>query len=134
MPIRCLIVDDNACFRQEMGGLLEEQGLEVIGGAASAAQALQQIAELRPDVALIDIDLGRDSGLTLATRLGKTPGPAVPNVILISTHDEGAFVELIERSSALGFLPKTELSGPAIRRMLASATSQATRSDGRRGT
>jgi DNA-binding NarL/FixJ family response regulator len=134
MPIRCLIVDDNSAFRQEMGGLLKEQGLEVVGGAASAAEALQQIAELRPDVALIDIDLGRDSGLTLATRLMETPGPAIPNVILISTHDEAAFAELIERSSALGFLPKTELSGAAIRRMLASATSETNRSGERRGT
>src|SRR3954454_17401393 len=101
MPIRCLIVDDNSGFRQEMGALLTEQGLEVVGGAASAAEALQQIAELRPDVALIDIDLGRDSGLTLATRLKEPAAPAVPNVIVISTHDEGAFAELIERSSAL---------------------------------
>jgi DNA-binding NarL/FixJ family response regulator len=134
MPIRCLIVDDNSSFRHEMGGLLMDHGLEVVGGAASAAEALQQIAELRPDVALIDIDLGRDSGLTLAARLSETPGPAVPNVILISTHDEGAFAELIERSSALGFLPKTELSGAAIRRMLASATSETNRSGERRGT
>jgi DNA-binding NarL/FixJ family response regulator len=117
-----------------MGGLLKEEGIEVVGGATSAAEALQQIAELRPDVALIDIDLGRDSGLTLATRLRETPGPAVPNVILISTHDEGAFAELIERSAALGFLPKTELSGTAIRRMLASATKETSRSGERRGT
>ena len=134
MPLRCLIVDDNSSFRQEMGGLLEEQGLEVVGGAASAAEALQQIAELRPDVALIDIDLGRDSGLTLATRLTEAGAPAVPNVILISTHDEGAFAELIERSAALGFLPKTELSGAAIRRMLSSATSETSRSGERQGT
>ena len=134
MPIRCLIVDDNASFRHEMGGLLEEQGLEVVGGAGSAAEALQQIAELRPDVALIDIDLGRDSGLTLATRLSEPRGPAVPNVILISTHDERAFAELIERSSALGFLPKTELSGAAIRGMLGSAMSETSRSGERRGT
>ena len=134
VPIRCLIVDDNPGFRHEMGGLLTEQGLEVVGGAASAAEALRQIAELRPDVALIDIDLGRDSGLTLATRLSETPERAVPNVILISTHDGGAFAELIERSSALGFLPKTELSGAAIRRMLASATSETSRSGERRGT
>ena len=117
-----------------MGGLLKEQGLEVVGGAASAAEALQQIAELQPDVALIDIDLGRDSGLSLATQLRETPGPAVPNVILISTHDERAFAELIERTSALGFLPKTELSAAAIRRMLASATSETSRSGERRGT
>jgi DNA-binding NarL/FixJ family response regulator len=134
MPIRCLIVDDNSSFRHEMGGLLKEQGLKVVGCAASAAEALQQIAELRPDVALIDIDLGRDSGLTLATRLSEISGRAVRNVILISTHDEGAFAELIERSSALGFLPKTELSGAAIRRMLASATSETSRSGERRGT
>ena len=134
MPIRCLIVDDNSGFRQAMGGLLEEHGLDVVGGAASAAEALQQIAELRPDVALIDIDLGRESGLTLATRLSETPGSAVPDVIVISTHDEGAFAELIERSSALGFLPKTELSGAAVRRMLASATSETRPSGERRGT
>ena len=134
MPIRCLIVDDNSGFRQEMGGLLEEQGLEVVGGAASAAEALQQIAELRPDVALIDIDLGRDSGLTLASRLREAPGSAVPTVILISTHDEVAFAELIEQSSALGFLPKTELSAAAIRRMLDSAISETNRSGERRGT
>jgi len=134
MPIRCLIVDDNSGFRHEMGGLLNEQGLEVVGGAASAVEALQQIAELRPDVALVDIDLGRDSGLTLATRLTEIPGSAVPNVILISTHDEVAFAELIERSSALGFLSKTELSGAAIRRMLASATSETSRSGEPRGT
>jgi DNA-binding NarL/FixJ family response regulator len=134
MPIRCLIVDDNSGFRQEMGGLLEEQGLEVVGGAASAAEALQQIAELRPDVALIDIDLGRDSGLTLATRLREASGSAVPAVILISTHDEEAFAELIERSSALGFLPKTELSAATIRRTLDSARSETNRSGERRGT
>jgi DNA-binding NarL/FixJ family response regulator len=134
MPIRCLIVDDNSGFRQAMGGLLEEQGLEVVGGAASATEALQQIAELRPDLALVDIDLGQDSGLRLATRIRETPGPAVPHVILISTHDEAAFAELIERSSALGFLPKTELSAAAIRRMLAAATSETSRSGERRGT
>jgi DNA-binding NarL/FixJ family response regulator len=134
MPIRCLIVDDNASFRHEMGGLLAEQGLEVVGGAGSAAEALEQIAELRPDVALIDIDLGADSGLTLATRLRETPGPAVLSVILISTYDEGAFAELIERSSALGFLPKTELSAVAIRGMLDSARSETSRSGERRGT
>src|SRR3954471_7307285 len=134
MPIRCLIIDDNSSFRQEMGGLLMDHGLEVVGGAASAAEALQQIAELRPDVALIDIDLGPDSGLTLATRLSETPGSAVPAVILISTHDGAAFADLIERSSALGFLPKTELSGAAVRRMLASARSETSRSGERRGT
>jgi DNA-binding NarL/FixJ family response regulator len=56
--MRCLIVDDNSSFRAETRRLLELQGMDVVGGAASAAEAIQQIAELRPDVALIDIDLG----------------------------------------------------------------------------
>jgi hypothetical protein len=55
-------------------------------------------------------------------------------VILISTHDGAAFAELIERSSALGFLPKTELSAAAIHQMLASATNETSRSGEHRGT
>jgi DNA-binding NarL/FixJ family response regulator len=61
-----LIVDDSPSFREAMRGLLEAQGIEVVGGAGSADEACQQIAELRPDVALIDIDLGGESGLALA--------------------------------------------------------------------
>jgi AmiR/NasT family two-component response regulator len=53
MPLRCLIVDDNVSFREKMRGLLVEQGLDVVGGAGSAAEAHQQIVGLRPDLALI---------------------------------------------------------------------------------
>lgn len=134
MSIRCLIVDDNSCFRQEMGGLLEEQGIDVVGGAASGAEALEQIAELGPDVALIDIDLGAESGLALARLVRETPGRDGAKVILISTHDETAFADLIDQSSALGFLSKTELSAATIRRMLARATSRRSQSDERPGT
>jgi DNA-binding NarL/FixJ family response regulator len=118
VPIRCLIVDDNSSFRQEMRGLLEEQGIDVVGSAAGGAEALQQIAELRPDVALIDIDLGGESGLALASRLQVGARDAVPHVILISTHEESEYADLIDASPALGFLAKTELSAATIRRML----------------
>ena len=74
MPLRCLIVDDNASFREEMRGLLAEQGLDVVGGAGSAAEAHRQIAELRPDVALIDIDLGGESGFELARQAARAAG------------------------------------------------------------
>ena len=121
MPLRCLIVDDNASFREEMRGLLAEQGLDVVGGAGSAAEAHRQIAELRPDVALIDIDLGGESGLELARQLREQPGQgAVPHLILISTHDEAEYADLIEASSAIGFLAKIDLSAAAIRQMLAA--------------
>jgi DNA-binding NarL/FixJ family response regulator len=121
MRLRCLIVDDNASFREELRGLLAEQGLDVVGGAGSAAEAFRQIAELRPDVALIDIDLGEESGLELARQLHKQPGQAgLPRLILISTHDEAEYADLIEASSAIGFLTKIDLSAATIRQMLAA--------------
>lgn len=121
IPLRCLIVDDNTSFREEMRGLLVEQGFDVVGGAGSAAEGLRQIAELRPDVALIDIDLGDDSGLELARQLREKSGQAAaPYVILISTHDEAEYADLIQASSAIGFLAKSDLSAPSIRRMLAA--------------
>jgi DNA-binding NarL/FixJ family response regulator len=120
IPSRCLIVDDNTSFREEMRALLVEQGLNVVGGAGSAADAHRQIAELRPDVALIDIDLGGESGLELARQLGnESRDAAEPRVILISTHDEAEYRDLIEASSAVGFLAKSDLSAASIRRLLA---------------
>jgi DNA-binding NarL/FixJ family response regulator len=116
-PLRCLIVDDNDRFREEAGGLLEEQGVEVVGSAASAADAREQVAKLLPDVALVDIDLGGESGLDLARQLQEGPaGP--PRIILISTHDESEYADLIAASPAIGFLAKTELSVVAIERIL----------------
>jgi len=121
MRLRCLIVDDNASFREELHGLLVEQGLDVVGGARSVADAHRQIAELRPDVALIDIDLDRESGLELARQLRERRDQgAVPHVILISTHDEAEYADLIEASSAVGFLAKTDLSAARIRQMIAA--------------
>jgi CheY-like chemotaxis protein len=120
MPLRCLIVDDNKRFRDELGGLLEEQGIEVAGGAGSIAEAVQRVAQLHPDVVLVDIDLGGENGFDLVYRLREAPGFAVPDVILISTHDEREFADLIEESPASGFIGKTELSAAAIRRILAA--------------
>src|SRR3954447_14094786 len=121
IPPRCLIVDDNTSFREEMRALLLEQGLDVVGGAGTVADAHRRIAELRPDVALIDIDLGGESGLELARQLRQEPtGAAAPHVILISTHDEAEYADLIQASSAIGFLAKNDLSAASIRRMLAA--------------
>jgi DNA-binding NarL/FixJ family response regulator len=120
IPSRCLIVDDNTSFREEMRALLMEQGLDVVGGAGSAADAHRQIAELRPDIALIDIDLGGESGLELARQLRQEPSDALAlQVILISTHDGAEYADLIQASPAVGFLAKSDLSAASIRRMLA---------------
>jgi DNA-binding NarL/FixJ family response regulator len=118
MSLRCVIVDDNARFREELCGLLQEQGIDVVGAAGSAAEAIRQVAERRPDVALVDIDLGGEDGLDLARRLRDDGGRASPQVILISTHDEREFADVIEASPAAGFLAKTDLTASAIRRIV----------------
>jgi DNA-binding NarL/FixJ family response regulator len=122
MPLRCLIVDDDDAFRREMGALLEEQGASVVGGAASGTEALTQIARSHPDVVLVDIDLRGESGLALTRMLAeRADGAPSPHMVLISTHDEDEYADLIEASPAVGFLGKTELSAAAIQRMLAEA-------------
>ena len=118
--LRCLIVDDSPRFLDAARGLLERQGVTVVGVASNGAEALQRAVELRPDVTLLDIDLGGESGLELARRLHDQAGQAPAPVILISTHAEQDYAELIEASPAVGFLPKTALSGDAIRELLAA--------------
>jgi CheY-like chemotaxis protein len=115
--LRCLIVDDSPRFLDAARGLLEGQGVAVVGVASTSAEALQRVQELGPDVTLLDIDLGGESGLELARRLHDQDGPGP--VILISTHAEQDYAELIAASPAIGFLSKATLSGDAIRDLLA---------------
>ena len=111
--LRCLIVDDSARFLVVARALLEREGVTVVGVALTAAEALRTVAELRPDVTLVDIDLRGESGLELSRRLDS-------HVILISSHAEEDYADLIAESPALGFLSKTSLSGAAIQRLLSS--------------
>src|SRR5204863_202114 len=84
----CLIVDDHPGFCEAARELLEVQGLTVVGCASSASEAVRCVRELRPEVALVDIDLGTDSGFDLARRLTDDVDGYSPRVILVSTHDE----------------------------------------------
>jgi DNA-binding NarL/FixJ family response regulator len=123
MAVRCLIVDDHLSFCEAARDLLEGQGVDVVGCATSSAEALRSARELRPEVALVDIDLGADSGFGLARRLAERIDGHAPRIILISTHDEREFVKLIESSPAVGFLAKTELSAERIQQLLDSTDS-----------
>lgn len=114
---RCLIVDDNAAFLDAAAALLEREGVTVVGVASASADALAQAQELRPDVVLLDIMLGHESGFDVARRLADTDSADIA-VILISTHAEADFADLIEEAPVAGFMPKSELSASAIRRVL----------------
>ena len=95
--------------------------MAVVGIATSGVDAVQSAEELRPDVALIDIDLGDESGFDVARRLADHGSSSRPRVILISTHDPSEFADLIEASPAVGFLAKTDLSAATICEVLARA-------------
>ena len=120
MPLRCLLVDDNEAFLQTASLLLKREGLTVAGVASSIAGALRQARALRPDVILIDIGLGRESGFDLARLLARDSGqgPGGAGVILISTGAEADYADLIAESPAAGFLPKSELSARGISQIL----------------
>lgn len=113
MALRCLLVDDNRQFLALAQRLLESQGIEVVGGASGADEAVVLAGELRPDVVLVDVQLGDENGLELAERLA----PSVA-VVLISTHPEDELAEVIADSPAVGFLAKRSLSAPAIEALL----------------
>jgi two-component system, NarL family, nitrate/nitrite response regulator NarL len=121
MPLRVLIVDDNVSFLHAARALLESEGVSVVGVASTGLEAYAQAETLVPDVILVDIILATESGFDVARRLAEVPaasGDAA--VILISTHAEADFAELIATSPAVGFLPKSELAAEPIRDILAS--------------
>jgi CheY-like chemotaxis protein len=112
--MRCLIVDDSPRFLEAARGLLVREGIVVVAVATNGADAIRRVAELGPDVILIDIDLGGQSGFDVVRRLTSEADLAPSAVILISTHAEEDYAELIAASPATGFLPKTKLSAGAI--------------------
>jgi CheY-like chemotaxis protein len=118
VALRCLIIDDNPGFLRAARALLEQEGLQVVGIASTGAEAVRRVADLHPDVTLIDIDLGADSGFEVARRLFDDPSVDPGQLILISAHAEDDFVDLIEASPAVGFLVKPALSATAIERLL----------------
>lgn len=116
MPSRCLLVDDNDAFLETASLLLQREGVTVVGVASTIAQALRQARALRPDLILVDIGLGDESGFDLAQLLARDGLNA--EVILISTGAEEDYAEMIDDSPAAGFLPKSDLSLHGISQIL----------------
>ena len=116
MTIRCLIVDDNDGFRDIARSLLERGAIEVVGVASNSAEARSGVETLRPDVVLVDIALGSESGFELTRALASE---SAAKLILISTHAEVDFADLIAASPAVGFIAKSELSARAVRDLVA---------------
>jgi DNA-binding NarL/FixJ family response regulator len=114
-----MIVDDSVRFLEVATVRLDRGGFEVVATATTSQQALDLLEHLRPDVALVDIGLGNESGLELAREIADRSDP--PTVVLISTRAEADYVALIAKSPAIGFIAKSRLSVAALRGLVGSS-------------
>jgi CheY-like chemotaxis protein len=113
--MRCVIVDDSSIFVDAARRLLETDGFTVVGVASNSAEALRCVEQLRPDVTLVDVNLGMESGFELAEQLHRSAEAAPSPVILISTQAEDDIADSIAASPAVGFLTKLALTPAAVR-------------------
>ena len=108
-----LIVDDHAGFRLQARALLEADGFSVVGEAADGMSGLRAARSLRPDLLLLDIGLPDLEGFDVADQLA-VDGPP-PLVVLTSSRQASEYGPRLATSRILGFIPKEDLSGSAIR-------------------
>jgi two-component system response regulator EvgA len=113
---RILVVDDHPSFRSCARELLTEEGFEIVGEAEDGAAALALVAELGPDLVLLDVQLPDLNGFEVASRL-LARHPEL-RIVLVSSRDRSAYGSAIEASGALGFISKADLSGVALERFL----------------
>jgi DNA-binding NarL/FixJ family response regulator len=117
VTIRCVIVDDDPQFIEAARRLLDgENGVHIVGAAGNSAQALQRVTELRPDLVLVDVRLGEESGIALAHRIAEDVN--APWVILVSSYSADDLATVLPEPAQIGFLSKVELSADAIRCVL----------------
>jgi DNA-binding NarL/FixJ family response regulator len=119
-PVRVLLVDDQALFREALATLLDVRDeVAVVGEAANGDEALRRAAELRPDVVLMDLRMPVLDGVA-ATRRMRVEQPDV-RVIALTTFDDEEEVFAALRAGAVGYLLKDVSSGRLVEAILAAA-------------
>ena len=118
---RILIVDDHPMMREGLHTLISrERDLIVCGEAETAGQALDAVANLKPDIVLADITLPGPNGIELIKDICALQHAVL--ILVVSMHDESLYAERVLRAGARGYIMKQE-SGPtmmqAIRQVLA---------------
>jgi DNA-binding NarL/FixJ family response regulator len=102
-----LIVDDHPIVRHGLARLIEDEpDLEVAGSAETAREAKAALRTTRPDVILLDITLGDDSGLSLLKEL-RSQHPQIP-ILVLSMHEETHYADRVLRAGAMGYIMKQE--------------------------
>ena len=111
-----LIIDDDPRFRLQARELLEADGFVVVGQAVDGASGLEAARSLRPDFVLLDIGLPDVEGFAVARDLAVDEQP--PRVVLTSSRDARAYGRRLKSRDFLGFIPKEQVSGAAIRALV----------------
>jgi DNA-binding NarL/FixJ family response regulator len=121
MDVRCMIIDDDLAFLHAMRSMLERDGTSVVGTASRGGEAVVRALEARPDVVLIDVRLGAESGFDVANRIAGSAAMTSgwrPTIILVSTHAEDELFDRIAANPSFGFLEKTTVSVDKIKGIL----------------
>lgn len=117
MECTVVIVDDNAGFRAQAAQLLEVGGYEVLALCPDGRSALETIRKLCPDVVLLDVQLPDMDGFEVMA--GLDAGATGPAVVLVSSRDAIDYGARVERSGAVGFIAKSELSARSLAEVMA---------------
>lgn len=107
MAARIILADDHQLMRQGIRSLLEhENGIEVVGEASSAREAIQRVEDLKPDVVLMDISMTDISGIE-ATRVIKERHPDA-KIIALTMHADMYFMMLFKSAGGDGYILKNQ--------------------------
>jgi DNA-binding NarL/FixJ family response regulator len=120
MAASVLVVDDHPGFRRFACRLLQAAGFSIADEAEDGASALAAARRHRPDVVLLDVLLPDTTGFEVAEELAAGPDP--PTVVLTSSRSEAELAASLAQSSAHCFIPKSELTGPAVTALVGEAT------------
>jgi len=101
---RVLVVDDHPMVREGLRSMLDGEGDEIVGEAASGAEAVQRATELQPDVVLLDLELPDLDGLTVLRQVRETVPAAA--VLIVTMHQDPARVRLAVEAGAAGYVLK----------------------------
>jgi two-component system, NarL family, response regulator LiaR len=104
--VKIVIVEDHALVREGTAELLQrDPGLQVLGQAGTAEEALELVSDLRPDIALVDVELPGMNGIALARTVADQGLPT--RVLILSAYDDYAYVIGALEAGVAGYLLKT---------------------------
>lgn len=103
--MKILIIDDHELIRAGLADTLRKNGFEVIGEASSVAQGLAMLNRYKPEITLVDINLGAASGIDLIEQANASKSES--KFIVVTMHDDEATLDLAKKAGAAAFVTKS---------------------------